>query len=284
MPIISNPSESFCDDHFVFIENDILIKKGSLDSRPLTRRDLPGEDTLSLCLKNQAVSDWFNEPDKNYCAMMLEKDSPVPAECAAIPLRQFFWQTKDSLQQESAAFSGLGSLSARAHGFLRLRQTYIHCPKCGAKLTAHGTLAAKVCPACGRLDFPRIEPAIIVLVTRGDEILLVKSKTVPNPRFSCIAGFVEHGESIEQTVEREVREEAGIEIKNIRYAGSQPWPFPDQLMLAFTAEYKSGQIKIQEEEIEEAAWFKRTELPRIYDPGSVAYNLIMGKFPAQGGI
>ena len=280
MAIITNPTNFFCEQHFVFIENNIIIRNSATDteSRMLTPKDLPDTETLRKCLSNQAVSDWFAEPDKNYSAMMLEKDSPVPAGCTAIPLRDFFWKSKTFEEQENGLPSLLGGLASRAHGFLRLRQTYVYCPKCGTKLEVDSVEVAKTCPSCGRMDFPRIEPAVIVLVTRGEEILLVKSKTVPNPKFSCIAGFVEHGETIEQTVEREVLEEAGIKVKNIHYVGSQSWPFPDQLMLAFTAEYESGEIKIQEKEITEAAWFKRNELPEIYTPGSVAYNLIMGKF------
>ena len=96
--------------------------------------------------------------------------------------------------------------------------------------------------------------------------------------FSCIAGFVELGESLEQCVAREVREETSLEIKNIKYVGSQSWPFPDQLMLAYTADYDAGEINVQEEELSEAKWFRRDNLPSIPKAGSVAYNLINGKF------
>ena len=271
MAIISNPENLFCENHFVFSEKNILVQKNALTSEDskLTKDNLPAEETLRKCLENQAVSDWFAEPEKNYSAMLLEQDAPIPSDCTSIPLREFFWRAKDDSLKE---------LSARAHGFLKLRETYIYCPKCGTKLEVDTKFTAKVCHSCGRLDFPRIEPAVIVLVSKGDEVLLAKSKTSASKYFSCIAGFVEHGETIEQTVAREVKEETNIEVKNIRYAGSQPWPFPDQLMLAFTAEYAGGEIKIQEEEIAEAAWFKRTELPQTPPPGSVAYNLIHGKF------
>ena len=127
-------------------------------------------------------------------------------------------------------------------------------------------------------SFPRIEPAVIVLVSRGDEILLVKNQNRSKNFYSCVAGFVEMGESLEHAVEREVMEETGISIKNLRYVGSQSWTFPDQLMLAFTADYAGGEIKLQEEELSDGGWFNRSSLPEIPKPGSVAYNLIMGYF------
>lgn len=281
MPIITNQNNFFCENHFIFIENSLLLKR-TVHNTPLQNADLPGEDTLRLCMENQIASDWFAEPELNYSAMMLEKDTPLPAGCEEISLRDFFWRTKTKEEQEAAQTSALGSLASRAHGFLRLRETYRYCPACGTLLQVHTTLAAKVCPNCGREDFPRLEPAVIVLVSKGDEVLLVKSKTVSNAAskkyYSCIAGFVEHGETIEQSAIREVKEETGICIKNVRYRGSQPWPYPDQIMLAFTADYESGDIVKQEEEIEDARWFPKSSLPNIPPAGSVAYNLIMGKF------
>jgi len=261
---------------------NILIKKGASEKaraeQPLGKDVLPDIETAKKCLSSQIVSDWYAESSLDYCALMLEEDSPIPSGLEEIPLRQFFWQSKTKVQQDKALSSRIGSLAARAHGFLSLRQTYRYCPKCGALLTAHGDLAAKVCPSCKRIDFPRIEPAIIVLVSKGDKILLAKSKTVVSNFYSCIAGFMEHGENAEECVEREVMEETGLKIKNIVYKGTQFWPFPDQLMIAFTAEYESGEIKIQESEIEDAAWYSRDKLPAIPPPGSVAYNLIMGTF------
>ncbi len=275
MPIIENPNAGSDFRHnFIFIENDILLQETSFSAVLM----LPDQAVMEKCLDLGIVQDHFSESDKGYSAAMLKNDSPLPLGSSLMPLREFFWESKSQAEKESASLSALGGLAARAHGFLRLRQTYLYCPKCGTLLKPHEKEIAKVCPSCGRIDFPRIEPAIIVLVKKGDEILLVKSKTVKHNFYSCVAGFVEHGESLEQCVAREVMEETGLEIENICYAGSQPWPFPDQLMVAFTADYKSGQIKIQESEIEAAAWFHKDHLPEIPKPGSVAYNLISGKF------
>ena len=115
-------------------------------------------------------------------------------------------------------------------------------------------------------------------MSKADEILLAQHKNRGDGMYSCIAGFVEMGETIENAVKREVLEETGITVKNIRYVGSQAWPFPDQLMLAFRAEYESGEITIQEDELSDAQWFKRQTLPKVPGPGSVAHNLINGEF------
>ncbi len=287
MPVISNPKAAFCKNHFVFQEDSILIKnKSSSGDEYLSYDSLPEEDFLYFFIKENSLSDWFSEPDLNYTAFMLKKEAPVPENFTLIPLRQFFWETKlPSCRNTSRGlftdpFTSLfnapeiSSLAARAHSLLRLRNTYRFCPSCGTLLTDDKDFTAKKCPSCKKQIFPRIEPAIIVLVKRGEEILLVKNKNRSREFWSCVAGFVESGESIEQTVIREVKEETGLTVKNITYRGSQSWPFPDQLMLAFTAEYESGTIKIQEEELDDAAWFKKDSLPELPNPGSVAWNLI----------
>ena len=278
MPIITNTTTISGRYRFIFIEDNIVLKK-CLHSFPLSEEDLPNKEIAQKCLQTQMANDWYEEPELNYSAILLEKDCPVPSGCEVIPLRQFFWDSKTEDEQKKGLPSMLGGLAARAHGFLRLRETYRYCPKCGSLLQVDKTFTAKVCPTCGRQDFPRIEPAIIVLVRKGSQLLLAKSKTTHSSAYySCIAGFVEHGETLEQCVEREVLEETGIHIQNIRYVGSQAWPYPDQLMLAFRADYKSGEIAIQEEEIEDATWFEESSLPPIPRPGSVAYNLIKGIF------
>lgn len=138
----------------------------------------------------------------------------------------------------------------------------------------HQTLTARECPECRNLIFPRIEPCIIVLVSRDDEILLARHVQRNQNIYACIAGFMEAGETAEQAVAREIMEETGITVRNIRYYGSQSWPFPSQLMLGFTAEYESGEIKLQEDELSDAQWFHRDNCPASPPPGSIAYRLI----------
>jgi NAD+ diphosphatase len=133
---------------------------------------------------------------------------------------------------------------------------------------------ARRCPACSRIYYPKVSPAVIVLVRRAGKILLAHNAAFPAGRFGLIAGFVEAGESIEETVRRELREEAQIEVGDLRYVASQPWPFPDSLMLAFEAEWASGEGRPDGVEITELRWCGPDELPSIPPPGSVARRLI----------
>jgi NAD+ diphosphatase len=153
-------------------------------------------------------------------------------------------------------------------------KAYQFCTSCRGELQSRSDMRAKECKACGRLEFPRISPAIIVLIEKGDAVLLARSPRFRGEFFSVLAGFVEPGESLEEAVHREVKEEAGIVIKDIAYFGSQPWPFPDSLMIGFTALYESGEIRIDGEEIIEAGWYKADNLPQIPGKLSIAGQLI----------
>jgi NAD+ diphosphatase len=148
------------------------------------------------------------------------------------------------------------------------------CSKCRGPLRARTEMRAKECVECKRLEFPRLSPAIIVLIEKDDTLLLARSARFPAAFFSVLAGFVEPGESLEMAVHREVMEETGIAVKNIRYFGSQPWPYPDSLMLGFTAQYDSGEIKIDGEEIVEAGWYGVDNLPQLPGKVSIARQLI----------
>lgn len=164
---------------------------------------------------------------------------------------------------------------AREKALLEWHARTKFCGCCGTELVEHDTLTAMVCPKCGNLIFPRIEPCIIVLITREDgKILLARHVQRNQDIYACIAGFMEAGETAEQAVRREIREETGIEVKNIRYFGSQSWPFPAQLMLGFTAEYAGGELSLQADEIADARWFDRDNCPASPRPGSIAYRLI----------
>jgi NAD+ diphosphatase len=148
------------------------------------------------------------------------------------------------------------------------------CGRCGHKTYDKEDERAKVCPDCGNIIYPRISPATITLVKKDDKILLAHNKNFKAGLYSIIAGFVEPGETLEHCAEREIQEEVGIKVKNIKYFTSQPWPFPESLMLAFTAEYDSGDITVDNTEITDAAWFSADELPDIPTTDSVAGKLI----------
>ena len=132
----------------------------------------------------------------------------------------------------------------------------------------------KKCPNCGELFYPRISPAVIVLIKKGNEILLARSPNFPSGLYGLVAGFIEPGESAETAVVREIREEVGIEVKNITYFGTQAWPFPNSLMIGFTAEYDSGEVLPDGVEIEDAGWFSAEKLPVLPGKISISRKLI----------
>jgi NAD+ diphosphatase len=168
----------------------------------------------------------------------------------------------------------LFSVAGRAVQIIDWDRTHQFCGRCGARTKTHPTERAKECPQCGTLHFPRLAPAIIVLVERGREMLLARARRFPTAMYSTLAGFVEPGETLEEAVVREVQEETGITVKEIRYFGSQPWPFPHSLMIGFTASYAGGQITLSDEENVDAGWFTADNLPSLPDKMSIARKLI----------
>ncbi len=165
-------------------------------------------------------------------------------------------------------------VAGRANQLVRWSRHHSYCGRCGEKTADKADERAKFCPACNLVNYPRVSPAIIVAVVKGEQLLLARSGRFPGGFFSVLAGFVEPGEGLEACVEREVFEETGIKVKNINYFGSQPWPFPDSLMVAFTAEHAGGDIQIDGEEIVAADWYTRDNLPNIPPGISIARQLI----------
>lgn len=148
-----------------------------------------------------------------------------------------------------------------------------YCGVCGAPMDWK-TSISKQCTACGKEIWPSPSVAIIVRIRRDDRILMVQSRSFRDDRYGLVAGFVETGESLERCVAREVAEETGLEISDIQYFGSQPWPFPFTLMVGFTANYRSGEIKLQRQELNNGGWFGRNSMPHIPDKASIARRLI----------
>jgi NAD+ diphosphatase len=156
------------------------------------------------------------------------------------------------------------------------------CGRCATPTETMTGERAKVCPNCGLHTYPRLSPAVIMLIEKGNEVLLARSHRHPPDRFSVLAGFVEPGETLEEATAREIYEEVGLRVKNIRYFGSQPWPFPNSLMIAFTCEYAGGEIVLEEAEMAEAAWFTADELPKIPGTVSISRQLIDWFIEKQG--
>lgn len=161
--------------------------------------------------------------------------------------------------EDGSGFTAAG----KASQLLEWYNSHRYCGTCGGPTAHHGSERAVVCEVCNKHYFPRINPCAIVLVTRGRQLLLARSSKFNSNFFSCLAGFIEIGETPEQTVVREVMEEVGIEVDNVRYIKSQSWPFPSQLMLGFLADYKAGEIDPAPEEIEEADWYDVDKLPTV---------------------
>lgn len=166
------------------------------------------------------------------------------------------------------------ALAGRATQLLDWQANHRFCGKCGSPTSIKSGELAMQCPACGLLAYPRLSPAVMVLVRDGERLLLARGPQFKPGVYSALAGFVEPGETLEQCAAREVMEEVGIEIANLRYFSSQPWPFPNSLMVAFFADYAAGTITPQPGEIEAAAWFTANDLPILPDPISISRWLI----------
>lgn len=163
---------------------------------------------------------------------------------------------------------------ARAAQIATWHDRHRFCGRCGHALQEHGTDLARECPACNLVVYPRISPCIIVLVTQGERCLLARNPRFPAGRYSTLAGFIEAGETAEAAVAREVQEEVGIEVCNIRYVTSQSWPFPHSLMLGFFADHAGGELRPDGEEITDAGWFDGTSLPDLPPPFTISRQLI----------
>ncbi|MDR2402575.1 MAG: NAD(+) diphosphatase [Spirochaetaceae bacterium] len=179
------------------------------------------------------------------------------------------------LPDEGEGEDGAPARLFRAYHIMQWRVDSVFCGACGSRNGDAPTELARLCPACGRQEFPRISPAVIVLITNDrDEVLLAHNRKFSPGVYSLIAGFTEAGESAEATVAREVREEVALEVRDIRYEMSQPWPFPNSLMLGFTARHAGGTVHPDGIEIEDARWFRRDQLPLLPGKGSVSRRLI----------
>jgi NAD+ diphosphatase len=177
-------------------------------------------------------------------------------------------ETFDRLDEELIWIAG------RANQLVDWNRSHRFCGRCGHPTDDRKEERAKICAACGLINYPRLSPAVIVAVVRGDRLLLASNKRFKPGFYSVLAGFVEPGETLEDCVAREIREEVGISVTNIRYFGSQPWPFPNSLMVAFIADYAGGQIRIDRSEIADAAWFTADNLPAIPPRLTIARHLI----------
>lgn len=212
----------------------------------------PAAKVRDICTGTQQHSLIVGEYSLRPCVALGLSNASFELLCAEkASLRQLLFNN------EVEVFAAAGKANQLLHWY----DNHRHCGRCGATTVLHGSERALVCTSCTLNFYPRINPCVIVLVIKDDEILLARHVGKASAFFSCLAGFMEAGETPEETVIREVYEEVGIEVDNIRYVRSQSWPFPSQLMLGFFADYKSGDITVDGKEIAEAFWFRSGNLP-----------------------
>ena len=258
---------------FVFRGDQLLVEMGPLEasSDDLRVRARPAWAKLPL----QKNHNWLGpQPLRTlYLGRLggqdcwvaeLPKDTEAPAGMSWEGLRTLFSVLDD------AQFA----LAGRALQLVDWDRTHQYCGRCGTPTQPKPDERVRVCPSCKLSAYPRVAPAIMALVRRGRQILLARSPHFPVGMYSALAGFVEPGESLEQCLQREVAEEVGVQIGNIRYFASQPWPFPHSLMIAFVCEWLSGEVNPQETEIEDAKWFEVLQLPKLPSRISIARRLI----------
>jgi len=248
---------------FLFREGKILV--ASSDGAAAAPVAVPfAEDAQSLGLHPRRAHFLGVAAGKPCLAAEVPAGDPVPAGWSFHSLRGLF----------SAMGEELFRVAGRAAEVMEWDATHRFCGRCGAPMVEKPDERAKLCPSCQMVSYPRISPAVIVAVVRGGEILLARAPRFAEGMYSVLAGFVEPGETLEECVHREVREETGIEVTNVRYFASQPWPFPHSLMVGFTAEHAAGEIVVDPSELVDARWFRADALPRIPDPVTIARKLI----------
>jgi NAD+ diphosphatase len=255
-----------------------LVSQTSLDA------DFDENKVLRLCFRNGEllVSDSGEQPIA--AADVITDDAIVVGRWNS-QLVAVERVLADALAPEGSRWAGLRSLFGvmpdelvaivgRASQIADWDRTHRFCGVCATATTRDESERSRRCPACGHAAYPRISPAMMCLVTRGEEILLARNVSFPAGRYSALAGFLEAGESIEDAVHREVEEEVGIQVSDLRYFSSQSWPFPHSLMIAFTAEYAGGALTPNGHEIAEAGWFDADNLPQLPPRISIARALI----------
>lgn len=272
---VAAPANTDAAHWFVFKGDRLLVELGPPSPRPSDDPRVPGRASWARIplLKNNNWL-WFEPGQTLYLGRLAGIDcwaAEAPAEGAPLPAG-LAWEGLRALFSvlEDAHFA----LAGRAIQLLDWDRSHRYCGRCGAPTEAKTEERARVCPACKLSAYPRIAPAVMALVRRENQILLGRSPHFPPGMYSALAGFVEAGETLEQCLAREVEEEVGVKVSRIRYFASQPWPFPNSLMIAFVCDWVSGEIRPQAGEIEDAKWFEVLQLPKLPSRISIARRLI----------
>lgn len=249
---------------FVFWGERILVHK--LEDGNLAVPQLRGPDELAALGLAPARVQYLGTLEDTHCYCAEVEGEIAPPEGMSL---------KTLLALHGAVPHDLYVLAGRAVQIIDWDRKHQYCGRCGGTLVMRDSdERAKACVQCGLAHFPRLAPAIMALVERGDEVLLGRSPRFPEDFYSVLAGFVDPGETLEACVRREVHEEVNVAVDNIRYFGSQPWPFPHSLMIAFICDYAGGELRSDGEEIVDAGWYRADALPRVPGEISIAGKLI----------
>jgi NAD+ diphosphatase len=242
---------------FVFHEHGLIVR--------------PDGDAVSLPRDDELQAAGVALSSVEYLGL-LDGEPAFAASCDALPPAPLIARDLRSLY--GALDEDAFAVAGRATQIVQWAATHRFCGRCGNPTRRVATERAMHCDACGLSFYPRLAPAIMVLVRRGDQALLARGARFPRPFYSALAGFVEAGESLEETLAREVREEVGLEVRNLRYFGSQPWPYPNSLMICFFADWAGGEVRADGDEIVDARWFSADQLPMIPPRISISRHLI----------
>jgi len=245
--------------YFVFCKEDLLLEKNADGSYTIPLRETPPTET-----KPWTHQMTIAPMDDGTAVIAYRIDHPITeGNYEMCPLRQSYYRLPRALYLKAG----------KCQELLYWDQNTKYCGVCGAPMRMDTDISKK-CPECGKEIWPQLATAVIVLIHRGDEVLLVRARNFRTEFYGLVAGFVETGETLEEAVCREAREETGITITNLRYFGSQPWPYPCGLMVGFHADYVSGEIHLQKSEIAKGGWFRRDNLPNIPEKLSIARMLL----------
>jgi len=251
---------------FLFKDGQLLVRKNEGDGVETLRRESaardPALESIGLRVKKAVFFGTYEGID---CfAASIGEDDAFPDGYVFMGLRPLYGKIPQDYMH----------VARFAIHLLHWDRNSGFCGACGARNRDKSDERAKVCSACGNVVYPRISPAVIVAILDGGRILLAHNRRFTTQIYSLIAGFVEIGETLEECVHREVEEAVGLKVKNIRYFASQPWPFPDSLMLGFTAEYAGGEIRVDPKELVDAKWFEPPNLPSLPPSDSIARKII----------
>lgn len=242
---------------FVFSGDKLLLKGDG---------SVPSVDEIPECLaggRKDEISSLTMGDGAKVATLQLGDVSELPEGWELVPLRSSWSVLSDEDYRHAGKCRQILYWDNRSH----------FCGVCGTKLERTGEIS-KRCPVCGEEWFAPVSTAIIVLVTRGEEALLVHARNFRGTHYGLVAGFLETGETLEECVAREVMEETGLSVRDIRYVGSQTWPYPNQLMAAFRAEYDGGEIRLQDDELSAGAFYRRDALPELPGKPSIARAMI----------